>query len=608
MGVETSDDKQRAMFVRPKPLGFQAYLAPLQHPDIMEDIKMGTCDWDAVVTAQSVCVAIMERDKKDYAAKGENNPLRRLPRQGETMANTLMPLLDMIPDEMGLRSVRCGLVAIFKDTAETVRQTQAIRETTNENKYLLGRIGKQNHSVLQQLDNNLNKLDEVKQLVHEGRNGNSICVCSSPDDSHPQNISALYAISPEVPMGHNEPFNQPRIMIGELHRCLNVQTPGPTEDIQSVLVQGNRIEEEALGRTRRLLVEPKFIESFAPHQSSFLLVNGHFAGYGYRRTSPLSVFYASLAITMVHTPASVALHFFCGQHIADCDALAGPSGLIRSLILQLLQYPGQPEPSPAFLDADFFGDIVEPGVTVYCIVDNISILEGTGQDAVVVELVDALVAITRDKNARATVKVLLGRENKSTVVVERIPEGNHVALRAAAAQTHPMTLAGIQGGIRSLFLPDAEDAGERCHVRALSHRRRHTGLRHDQHQRIRVFRPGSAGGDGQGSQVNIHTDGHYNSKIYTPGSLVADDVSFKAWKDSPFDYLQIILAGASRERLEALQVPQTAAHMFLRMSMPISESAYPVPRVLDGGLSYSIPFQFITPQHLTMTPCTHTTG
>ncbi|KAE9577951.1 hypothetical protein CGCF415_v000980 [Colletotrichum fructicola] len=105
--------------------------------------------------------------------------------------------------------------------------------------------------------------------------------------------------------------------------------------------------------------------------------------------------------------------------------------------------------------------------------------------------------------------------------------------------------------------------------------------------------------------IEININDHYTSKVYTSGSPISGDVIITPNNDCRFDYVQIILLGTSRTRLDAVQIPQLSSHTFLKLDMPIPESAYPVPRIFEAGRTYTIPFNFVIPQHLTISACTH---
>ncbi|KAI2633797.1 hypothetical protein GGS26DRAFT_554790 [Hypomontagnella submonticulosa] len=107
------------------------------------------------------------------------------------------------------------------------------------------------------------------------------------------------------------------------------------------------------------------------------------------------------------------------------------------------------------------------------------------------------------------------------------------------------------------------------------------------------------------SSMNIHIKNHYQSKIYTTGSEVSGHVTICPQNDTRFDILQIVLLGTSKTRLDAVNIPQATCHTFLKLVMPIPESSYPVPRIFEAGMTYTIPFTFIIPATLTLNACGH---
>ncbi|TEA20785.1 hypothetical protein C8034_v005882 [Colletotrichum sidae] len=105
--------------------------------------------------------------------------------------------------------------------------------------------------------------------------------------------------------------------------------------------------------------------------------------------------------------------------------------------------------------------------------------------------------------------------------------------------------------------------------------------------------------------IEVKINDHYTSKVYTSGSPISGHVVISPNNDSRFDYVQIVLLGTSRTRLDAVQIPQLSSHTFLKLEMPIPESAYPVPRIFEAGRNYTIPFNFVIPHQLTISACTH---
>ena len=105
--------------------------------------------------------------------------------------------------------------------------------------------------------------------------------------------------------------------------------------------------------------------------------------------------------------------------------------------------------------------------------------------------------------------------------------------------------------------------------------------------------------------LSVQLADHYASKVYTAGSPIRGEVQISAPRDARFGSVEITFMGVSRTTLIATQVPQRSSHTFLRLTMPISESDYPHPRVFEQGRTYSIPFHFVVPTQLTLSACKH---
>ncbi|KAK3292253.1 uncharacterized protein B0H64DRAFT_225153 [Chaetomium fimeti] len=107
------------------------------------------------------------------------------------------------------------------------------------------------------------------------------------------------------------------------------------------------------------------------------------------------------------------------------------------------------------------------------------------------------------------------------------------------------------------------------------------------------------------SDINVNLKDHYSSKVYTSLSPVTGDLTITTKRDVSFDSIQILLLGYTKTLFEGLSAPQEVTHTFLKMVMPIPESTYPVPRVLETGQTYTVPFNFVIPSQLTINACNH---
>ena len=110
------------------------------------------------------------------------------------------------------------------------------------------------------------------------------------------------------------------------------------------------------------------------------------------------------------------------------------------------------------------------------------------------------------------------------------------------------------------------------------------------------------------SHIAVELDNFYSSKVYTTGSSVSGNVVIITKRDIRFDNLQILLLGNTKTRVDGVNSPQEVSHTFLKLVMPIPESSYPVPRVLEAGREYTIPFHFVIPSYLTVNACNHHTS
>ncbi|KAK4181932.1 hypothetical protein QBC36DRAFT_1763 [Triangularia setosa] len=107
------------------------------------------------------------------------------------------------------------------------------------------------------------------------------------------------------------------------------------------------------------------------------------------------------------------------------------------------------------------------------------------------------------------------------------------------------------------------------------------------------------------SDIRVHLKDHYNAKVYTSGSPVKGEVTIVTKRDVRFDLIQIVLIGNTKASFDGMSFPQEITHTFLKMVMPVPESTYPLPKVLETGETYTIPFNFVIPSQLTINACNH---
>ncbi|CAK7212447.1 hypothetical protein SBRCBS47491_001466 [Sporothrix bragantina] len=107
------------------------------------------------------------------------------------------------------------------------------------------------------------------------------------------------------------------------------------------------------------------------------------------------------------------------------------------------------------------------------------------------------------------------------------------------------------------------------------------------------------------SHMEISLDGHFSAKVYTSGDSITGSVTIVPQRNIPFDEFEIVLLGTTHTRVDHISSPIESSHVFLKLFMPIAESAYPVPRILEAYQTYTLPIHFVVPHHLTLSACNH---
>lgn len=108
--------------------------------------------------------------------------------------------------------------------------------------------------------------------------------------------------------------------------------------------------------------------------------------------------------------------------------------------------------------------------------------------------------------------------------------------------------------------------------------------------------------------IEVHIDGHYNSKVYTSGSPIAGHAVINTPRDVSYDVFEIVFTGIASTRLDFVQqFPTHSFRPFMKLRMPIPESDLPADNVFEGGATYVVPFNFVVPYQLTIGACTHNT-
>ncbi|KAG8161663.1 hypothetical protein KVR01_008650 [Diaporthe batatas] len=269
--------------------------------------------------------------------------------------------------------------------------------------------------------------------------------------------------------------------------CHESETSCHVVDLYDALGQYNAFSDKAIAQAAYLSDTSRFrhwLQGSGPHH---LLVDGHCENHTTRRTSPLSVFLASLVQGLLDQPPrpagspsgpDVVLYFFCGRHVDDEGCLAGPQGLIRSLTTQLiLSWPQEsPPPDVGFLSSLLPGtvSVAEEDLevetvchiflallrqlprrsTVYCIIDGISYFETSigGWSEDICFIVDCLQSCSLPDTSRSdqpVVKTLLGSANRSIEVRELYSTNCIVQLRSGGLYSSVVSRGALISDLRS---------------------------------------------------------------------------------------------------------------------------------------------------------------
>ncbi|KAK0632688.1 hypothetical protein B0T14DRAFT_560359 [Immersiella caudata] len=227
--------------------------------------------------------------------------------------------------------------------------------------------------------------------------------------------------------------------LASLQMILNVDDKHASKDMNYVRRQSHEFDAKCKSTASIILLNRNFQRWTRNHCADFIYFDGR-PERTYDKTSPISYFCAQLAYRSKGGPhTTTTLCFFCGQHVAFNDPLAGPRGLMRSLISQALRarptfdldklnlrtFEGTHE-SILFEDlCSLFRLIIgqfPPGYTVYCIIDDINRLERDIWSAEYWSIIGMLDEMVGDRGPSPCFKVLITSPARSKWLTEIRPD------------------------------------------------------------------------------------------------------------------------------------------------------------------------------------------
>jgi len=204
-------------------------------------------------------------------------------------------------------------------------------------------------------------------------------------------------------------------------------------DVQKSLRYVYRLPKPAQDRIIAMIRHHKFQSWLAGVESSALFLNGHYSTTGSIRQCPTSFVCARLASAMqsdrdaeeepsLHPPVrTIAISFFCAEHVETGDPYRGARSIMKSLIAQLLaSYRFDIRVMAALQEADFdhvktlcagfklLVDSLPAEIVLVCIVDAITVHEESESRSRKVEFVlEALAGLASSEEGRECVFKLL---------------------------------------------------------------------------------------------------------------------------------------------------------------------------------------------------------
>lgn len=152
-------------------------------------------------------------------------------------------------------------------------------------------------------------------------------------------------------MQHPQPA-QTLATVDQLLIALNLKWLDPSQDTVDQIIhqlkreqdiaiyKGKRLDSRPGERINSLVHEPRFTSWFQGTNSQILVVNDMDSSMLNDMISPLTYLCAKLTRSVSTIPSSHPLSFFCRMHCEQSSLLGGISGMLSSLITQLILHCG----------------------------------------------------------------------------------------------------------------------------------------------------------------------------------------------------------------------------------------------------------------------------
>lgn len=182
------------------------------------------------------------------------------------------------------------------------------------------------------------------------------------------------------------------------------------------------------GQVQSILQQRRFLGWMRSRHPDMVLVLADLPNLAMDKITAVSVFCATLITSLTNLRrGDLVLHFFCGLHVDSRGPSPGPKGLVRSLIMQLFAHLTRAGGANLdfICDRDYVRDIedqklgvlcqtlrellwqCEPGVHVYCIIDSITLFEGSAWSRGLTAVAMCLLDCVDNGEMPAVLKVML---------------------------------------------------------------------------------------------------------------------------------------------------------------------------------------------------------
>ncbi|KAK4693082.1 hypothetical protein P7C71_g4246, partial [Lecanoromycetidae sp. Uapishka_2] len=238
-----------------------------------------------------------------------------------------------------------------------------------------------------------------------------------------------------------------------LESLFNVDQKMIEQDLQKIIREGGRSPIKSQSRGHWLLQDAKFQNWLTAGETRGLLVDGNFDGN--EKISAMSFVCALLIQSLKIAETAITISSFCGLHTRSNDPLSSASGLLRSLISQLLciqdfnlssiteEYEEQLHENNLAYLIDLFQLLVEQlpeNRVLFCLVDGIAFYEKNKDKAEICAVLNTLAELANDQGVGPIVKLLVTNPLRSRWAGDFFPRADRLQVPANAGDGQMLSI------------------------------------------------------------------------------------------------------------------------------------------------------------------------